>query len=306
VPGAEVRVAECDLTDPSAVTGLIAGIDAARPLTGVIHTAGAGGVTARIAAAVALSAATAASRPAAFVLVSEGALDGAAGPVHDALASGPGGRSVAWDPAPEAGPALEAALSHGGRHLVAADLDARALATRDAGELPAPLRSLGRAAVARPSAASRAAAPAGPGPDITGRLAGRTPDERRRALLDLVCLHAAAVLGHADPAAIRADRGFLDAGFDSLTSADLAERLATATGLSLAATDVFDHPNPEALAAHLRTGMFPDAEDEPAPAPPVAPPPPEDDGLLARIATAEAEELFAFIDHTLGRAATVG
>ncbi|MDG9721070.1 type I polyketide synthase [Streptomyces sp. DH24] len=83
--------------------------------------------------------------------------------------------------------------------------------------------------------------------------------------------HAAAVLAHPDPTAVRPDTSFQDLGFDSLTAMELRTRLARVTGLPLPAGLLFDHPRPRVLAEHL-LGALLDGPDTTAhaPGPPVA------------------------------------
>ncbi|GAA2100773.1 hypothetical protein GCM10009801_73520 [Streptomyces albiaxialis] len=187
------------------------------------------------------------------------------------------------------------------------------------------------------------AAPAGeadttvPGALAT-RLAASPPEERLPLLLDLVRSRAADVLGHDGPEMIPADRGFLDIGFDSLTATELAEKLASATGLFLTTPAVFDHPNPTALAEFLLTELSPretvsfrSLSDSLVKLEAALPgllrngddgrgalkgrlrsllarmeeseAPANGDGVGERLESASVEELLSFIDESLGRAA---
>ncbi|MFC8907157.1 acyl carrier protein, partial [Micromonospora sp. NPDC057140] len=80
--------------------------------------------------------------------------------------------------------------------------------------------------------------------------------ERRAALLEMVRVDAAKVLGHSSGDAIETDRGFLDLGFDSLTAVELRNLLTAATGHDLPTTVVFDYPTPAGLADHLHEELF--------------------------------------------------
>ncbi|WP_261717705.1 type I polyketide synthase [Streptomyces sp. FZ201] len=147
--------------------------------------------------------------------------------------------------------------------LVASPLDLAELRNlAKGGTLPGLLRGLVRtlAAPTRRSAVSAGTA-GGPGA-LEERLASLGEPERERFLLDLVRSHVAAVLGHADPRSVDAERPFKDLGFDSLTAVELRNRLNTATGLRLPATLVFDHPTPMALTRHIRSRItLADASD---------------------------------------------
>ncbi|TJZ95688.1 SDR family NAD(P)-dependent oxidoreductase, partial [Actinacidiphila oryziradicis] len=150
---------------------------------------------------------------------------------------------------------LDLALSLDEALLVPVKLDlpgmraAAAAGTGNGGQVPHLLRGL-----VRPGRQlARAAVPGGGRGEgeLVARLAALTPADQAKLLLDLVRRQVALVLGHSGPEAIRAEAAFSDAGFDSLTSVELRNRLREATGLKLPATLVFDYPNPQALAGYL-------------------------------------------------------
>ncbi|MBL1102705.1 SDR family NAD(P)-dependent oxidoreductase, partial [Streptomyces coffeae] len=394
--GAAVRVEAVDITDPAAVQGLIADIDPAHPLTGVIHAAGvvddamlpsqnprrlARAWAAKAGAAARLHEATARLRLGMFVMFSSFASDlgtpgqanyAAANAFCDALAAhrqaaGLPGLSVAWglwadtsgltarladtdlarigrlgikaNSAEEGLALLDAACRHGHPHLLALNLDTRALAAQAVTSLPTPLRAL---AATGGGGRVRPTATAGAQPtDWAGRLSGLPSSEQHRLLLNLVRTQAATVLGHADASVVHADASFKDLGFDSLTAVELRNRLAAATGLRLPAALVFDHPEAAVLADHLRQQLAPGDNTVVAPGPDAPHPllnelarvenslsavvvedmdsgvvtarlesllskwkamctPPDEDNAVERLQVATADQVLEFIDTELG------
>ncbi|MFD0105338.1 SDR family NAD(P)-dependent oxidoreductase, partial [Streptomyces sp. NPDC127164] len=126
--------------------------------------------------------------------------------------------------------------------------------------VPGRVRTGGRAAVlfrgfgdtTRQERTNRAAPGAGrPEAPAEDRVAPHTVE----ALLEMVCAHAADVLGYTDAVPVGPADSFKELGFDSLLSVDLRNRLNAATGLRMPAEAVLHNPTPEALAAYMLTAQ---------------------------------------------------
>ncbi|MGQ5668619.1 SDR family NAD(P)-dependent oxidoreductase, partial [Streptomyces sp. ECR2.10] len=166
---------------------------------------------------------------------------------------------------------FDAALAADQALLLPTRLDLAGLARRGT-EPPALLKTLARVPVRRAAAPAATAAggqdAAGAGAptvSFTEQLRQLPAEERERAALDLVRTHTAAVLGHADPEAVDADRPFKSLGFDSLTAVEMRNRLGTATGLTLRATLIFSYPTPAVLARYLLQQCAPKDDPEQRP-----------------------------------------
>ncbi|MEU9273284.1 phosphopantetheine-binding protein, partial [Streptomyces sp. NPDC048251] len=143
---------------------------------------------------------------------------------------------------------FDASVGSGQSLLVPVRLDLRGVRADAAAGAGVPHLLRGLVPVGRQSARAASTTDGG----LLHRLAGLAEAEQEALLLDLVRAQAAAVLGYAGPAGVRAETAFKDVGFDSLTSVELRNRLREASGLKLPATLVFDHPTPLVLARHLR------------------------------------------------------
>ncbi|MEH1101795.1 SDR family NAD(P)-dependent oxidoreductase [Micromonospora sp. CPCC 205561] len=155
-------------------------------------------------------------------------------------------------------------------HLVPVNIDVAAV--RAAANAAPPLHGLAKVPRRR-QAATRPGASA-----LARELAGRSEEEQRRHLIDIVRAQVAAVLAQPDVESVAVTAPFRQLGFDSLMAVELRNRLNTATGLRLPATLTFDYPNPDALAGFL-LGELSDRPDERQPAAPAVAARPTDEPI---------------------------
>ncbi|MFD6157253.1 SDR family NAD(P)-dependent oxidoreductase [Nocardia sp. NPDC060256] len=141
---------------------------------------------------------------------------------------------------------FDAALTSAAPVVAAARFDLRELAQ----DAPALLRELAPATHPAPDRAQES--------DLRARLAVAPGHEHSHLLLETVRAEVVDVLGYDTDERVRADRGFVDLGFDSLTALEFRNRLTAATGMTLPPTLIFDHSTPAALAEWLRHELMPD------------------------------------------------
>ena len=90
---------------------------------------------------------------------------------------------------------------------------------------------------------------------VRASLEAAAASRRPRMLEEHIAGLVGEVLGFGSDQRVAQDKGFFDAGMDSLTAVELRARLQRSLGLSLPATVAFDHGTPRALAAHLLASL---------------------------------------------------
>ncbi|WP_328937227.1 type I polyketide synthase [Streptomyces tauricus] len=168
---------------------------------------------------------------------------------------------IAEMPTAEALALFDSACTFDKAVLIPARMDLSLLRNRTADELPLLLRDLVDGSRPRRNRTSTTSGSGSVG--LAARLAALPEREATAAALDWVREQAAIVLGHPSSAAVEADQAFTDLGFDSLTSVELCNRLASSTGLRLPAALVFSYPTPRELGAYLFGLLRPQPPDGP-------------------------------------------
>ncbi|HEY3712042.1 MAG TPA: SDR family NAD(P)-dependent oxidoreductase, partial [Amycolatopsis sp.] len=147
--------------------------------------------------------------------------------------------------------ALRRAVAAGMTNVTVADIDWEPYARMLTSARPSPL--IGD--LPEVSSALEAETPEESG-GLRERLAGLSPAEQERLLVDTVRTLVAKVLGHLSPDAVDVNRAFRDLGFDSLTAVEARNRLSAVTGVHLATTLLFDYPSTVAVARHIRSELL--------------------------------------------------
>ncbi|WP_052230358.1 type I polyketide synthase [Streptomyces sp. CT34] len=140
---------------------------------------------------------------------------------------------------------FDAALTRTEPHVLATVVDRAAV--RRATELPAVLTGM-RAATAAPRAERLG---------LADRLAGQDAEQQHKTVLALIYDTAASVIDCPLSEVRQPTLSFRGQGFDSLTAIEFRNRIATATGLRLPATLVFDYPTPQAVTEFLLERLAP-------------------------------------------------
>ncbi|WP_435857838.1 SDR family NAD(P)-dependent oxidoreductase, partial [Streptomyces umbrinus] len=142
---------------------------------------------------------------------------------------------------------FDTAVAYGKALAVPVRLDPTALHTRR-DEIPTVLHGLIKPATRNTTTRAH-------GSSLARRLHGLDEDQQLSLVADLVGVQVAVVLGFGPETVIEPGRAFSEMGFDSLTAVEFRNALATATGLHLPATLVFDYPTVTTLAHHLLTHL---------------------------------------------------
>ncbi|MEV0299454.1 SDR family NAD(P)-dependent oxidoreductase [Nocardia sp. NPDC050710] len=159
---------------------------------------------------------------------------------------------------------FDAALAGGRSAFVAVRIDRTALGEAGPDEIRPVMRGLSRPSRRRmvDTASAPPTASNGRSASLVAQLLGRPAAEQERAILDVIRAQAAVVLGHTSADATPPDKPFSDIGFDSLGVMEFRNRLKSAVGVQLSATEMFYYPTPEALAGFIRQEIVP--VDDPA------------------------------------------